>query len=165
MTVVGVQRAIDVAVAKLPQGLLLPPFALAAVGGQLGTGHPLGEGGEQTTGIDLRELLRIADENDLRSGPLGVVECASEHACADHPGFVDHEHGVGFHRRPVEPSQQSRQRRGRDAGGRLELGGGAGGERGADDLIAGCLPDLAGRLERVGLAAACRRGEHVDAVP
>ena len=49
-----------------------------------------------------------------------------------------------------------------DAGAVFEFVGGAAGERGADDTVAVALPDLAGGVEREGLAGAGLADDHRD---
>ena len=49
-----------------------------------------------------------------------------------------------------------------DAGGGFELGGGTGGEGGADDVMAGALPGVAGGVEAERLAGPGRGDHDID---
>ena len=51
-----------------------------------------GERGEQATRFDLGELLRVADEDQLRPRPGGVADEAMELAGANHSGLVEDQH-------------------------------------------------------------------------
>ena len=99
----------------------------------------------------------------MRGG--GVVEDPGELAGADHPGFVDDQHGA----RPevavfaiVERDEQAGDGVAGDAGGGFELGGGTGGEGSADDVMAGALPGVAGGVEAERLAGPGGGDQDID---
>ena len=64
---------------------------MATVLAELDHVDPLAERGEQSAGLDRRELLRVADEHDLGVRLVGFLGEGGEQAGAEHPGFVDHE--------------------------------------------------------------------------
>ncbi len=50
---------------------------------------------ERAAGIDLGELARVADQDDLRSCDRCMFDEPGELACANHRGFIDDEHRGG----------------------------------------------------------------------
>jgi hypothetical protein len=52
---------------------------------------PRRDRGEQAARLDRAELLRIANENELRPGLVGVADHAGQMLGADHPGLIDQE--------------------------------------------------------------------------
>jgi hypothetical protein len=136
---VGGESSVDLAVAELVERDLFPHVLLPPVVGQFDRGEPGGQGAEQAAGVDLGQLVGVADEHDLHGLRFGVVEEAGELAGADHPGLVDHEHRPGLERRPVavvvEAGEQPRQGGGADPGGGFELERGAGSQGDPGDRI------------------------------
>ena len=55
----------------------------------------LGQGAEEAAGLDLRELLVVADQDELRLGRLGVADQAGEGGGVHHPRLVDQEDRAG----------------------------------------------------------------------
>jgi len=81
-------------VAELGERFSFPGVVLAAVLGELDRLETHGEGGEGAAGVDLGELVMVADEDDLGAVSVGVVEETGQLAGADHGRFVDHDHPV-----------------------------------------------------------------------
>lgn len=105
----------------------------------------------------------VADEYDFRVRFIGVVEEAGEEPGACHGGFVDDEHGPGGEASGlVELAEEAGDRVGRDAGRRLQFGGGACGERATDDRVATVVPGGAGGVEGERLASAGGGDHDVD---
>jgi hypothetical protein len=75
-------------------------MALTVDLGQLDRSEPVGQGGECAAGFDRGELALVADQDDLRSRMVGVVEQCCELARANHPGLVDNHDDAG-RQRPV----------------------------------------------------------------
>ena len=162
------ERERGVAVVELGECVAFDWVAVAAVLGEADRVEPLGEGGEDAAGFDRGELVVVTDQDDLGVGAAGVVDEPCELAGADHGGFVDHhdraagEAGLGV---AVERAEEAVEAARRDPGIGLELGGGAGGERAADDRVAGAFPHLAGDRQRVGLAGTGGTDDHRYAGP
>jgi hypothetical protein len=132
-----------VAGAQQVERLLFPGFALAVVGLQRGGAEPADQASEQAPCLDLGELLDVADRDHLGAGVVGVGEQPGELAGADHPGFVDHQHGVRGHARAggvIEVAEEPGDGAGSDAGALLQLPRSACGQGGADDAVARGLP-------------------------
>lgn len=85
---------VDSAVAEVDERLAFVVGALAAIGGEGDGVEPVGEGSEESAGIDLGELAVVVDGDDLGVGSVGLSNEAGELAGADHGGFVDDEHGA-----------------------------------------------------------------------
>jgi hypothetical protein len=138
---------------------------LPAVVGELDRGQPGGQGAEQAAGVDLGQLVGVADQHDLDLLLLGVVEQPGELAGADHAGLVDHQHRPGL--AAASPSGGRRAGRaagrggGADAGGLLQFERGPGGQRDPGDPDPGGFPGVAGGVERVGLAGAGLADHHL----
>ena len=47
---------------------------------------------EEPAGVDLEQLLRIADQDDLRTDVRRMIEERRERSGANHSRFVDHHH-------------------------------------------------------------------------
>ncbi len=80
--------------------------------------------------------MAVTDEHDLGAPGFGVDEEPSELAGTHHRGFIDHDDGAVSQRGglgAVKVPKQPVKRRRRDARAALELGGGPGCERAADD--------------------------------
>jgi hypothetical protein len=75
---VGGERVVDVAVAELGERVDLPCFGLAPVDGELDGREAGGERPEQSAGVDLGQLVGVADEHDLHALAFGVVEEAGD---------------------------------------------------------------------------------------
>ena len=56
---------------------------------------PVGEGGEQSAGLDGRELLRVADEDHLGLGSVRLADEVGHQRRAEHSGLVDHQDVAG----------------------------------------------------------------------
>jgi hypothetical protein len=113
------------------------------------------QSGEQAARVDLRELARITDGDDLRTRVFGALEQGGENAGADHSGFVNDEDGSWVELEPavVEVEEPLGDRRRRDAGCTVELAGGASRECCPDDPVARVGPHLGGAAEGRGLAS------------
>ena len=151
--------------AKLCQRFLFPRLGLAAVDGEFGDGGgSLGGGFEAAAGVDLGELVVVADEDDSAAGVGDVCRESFEEADVGHAGFVDDEHGRGVDGEVV--SLDRREERvhgaGRDVRPAGEFDRGAGRGSGADHGVAGGFVGVADGVERVGLAAAGWADEHGD---
>ena len=125
---------------------------------------PLREGGEHAAGLDLGQLLRVADEHDLRTVHGCVAQQGCEGSGADHAGLVDHEHGslVESLVAVLEVEVELGDRRRADARAGLQLVRRSGGERAADHPVAGVLPGVAGGVEAERLAGARCGDKHLD---
>ena len=121
--VVGGERLVDVASAEPGQCVAFPGLLLASVLVEGDRAEPSGEAVEEPAGVDRGELLRVADEHDLRPSCRGGVEEHGELAGADHGGFVDDDHrAVVELEGPVgELEGPEREGVGRDRGLGLEL--------------------------------------------
>ena len=86
---------VDVAVAKLGEGGAFPGLVLAPVLGEADGFESFAECAQEPAGVDLGELVGVADEDDFGVGGVAVVEEAGEESGADHSCFVDDEHRVG----------------------------------------------------------------------
>ena len=109
----------------------------------------------------------IADQHDFGVDPGGVVEDTSAGSGADHPGFVDNQHGPGREAtmgRVVQLDQQTGDRLGGDARGGLEFAGGSCRERRAEHTVTGVLPGVASGIKRERFAGPGRGDHHVDAI-
>jgi hypothetical protein len=88
--------------------------------------------------IDGGQLPVVADHDHLASGPIGMLEQASEFAGADHGRLVYYHDTVTIE--PFGPAaelaKQTVDRGSRRVGLALQLAGGRPGRRGADDLQA-----------------------------
>jgi hypothetical protein len=82
---VGVERDGRVAVAEFVEGSLFPEVGLPSVVGELDGGKPGRQGAVEAAGVDLGQLVRVADQHHLHVGVGGVVQEAGELAGADHP--------------------------------------------------------------------------------
>ncbi len=129
--VVGGERLVDVASTEPGERVAFPGFLLASVLFEGDGGEPPGEAVEEPAGVDRAELLRVADEHDLRPSSRRGVEEHGELAGADHGGFVDDDHGAVVELEgPVgELEGPEREGVGRDRGLGLELRGGGRGQR------------------------------------
>lgn len=123
---------------------------------------------EQPAGVDLRELMVVADEHDLRASSGGVIEDGDELARADHAGLVNHKDATGGE--PASDSvgtfkvrQQRMNGRGGDASAGFELGGCSRGQDRADDTATRALPSLPGCLQCIRLACTGLANDHLDA--
>ncbi len=166
MRVVAVERVGDPASAEVGEGFAFPGVLLAAVLGEGDGWEPGGESVEDAAGVDGVELVGIADHDDLRAGALCGVQEGDEAAGGCHGGFVDHkdcllvevEGAVG------ELDGAQRDGVGRDARLGLELRGGGGRERGADDVVAAAPPRVGGRVEGERLAGSGGGDDDIDTV-
>jgi hypothetical protein len=86
---------VDVAVAQRGQGPDLFGVELAAVSGQRDGAEAVADGAERAPGLDLGQLARVADADELAAGSRDVLGEAVVGARADHPGLVDEEHRLG----------------------------------------------------------------------
>ncbi len=124
------------------------------------------DGRERAACVDLGELARIADENELGVGSVGLVDEFGELAGADHSGFVDNDHGVLVE---VEVAggdlvEGAVDGLARDTCTGLEFGGGTGRECGTDESVAVefvCGPE---RVGGGGLACSGLADDEVDRV-
>ena len=118
-----------------------------------------GDRREEAAGLDLAELGGIADEDELRVGPLGVVDQPRQRRRVNHPRLVDQEDRARPKRRPtvllagVWPGEQP------GDGARVETLGAQDvrrppGRRGDDQLVSARRPALCGGDGGVGLAGA-----------
>ena len=91
MVLVGVERGGDVAVAQLVERGRAPTGGLAAVDGELGgsVAEGVDGGGEPAAGVDLGELVVVADEDHLRPRRPGGGDDPVQVDGAGHPGLVD----------------------------------------------------------------------------
>ncbi len=121
---------------------------------------------EHTPGVDLGKLLGVADEDDLRSRRCRLVDQWREGSGADHACFVDDEHRLGVEPIVVAAQVDLEHRDGGRADTRtgLELVRGSGGERAADDAVAGVSPCLSRGVEAERFAGARPGDHHVDRV-
>ncbi|HVM25992.1 MAG TPA: hypothetical protein VM253_11400, partial [Candidatus Limnocylindrales bacterium] len=80
---------LDVATAEILCRGPLDVMALPAVLLQLRVPERLGQDGEQTARVDLRQLLRVADEHELGARRNRVADESRQPPAAQHPRFVD----------------------------------------------------------------------------
>jgi hypothetical protein len=126
----------------------------------------LADGAERAAGLDLGQLVRVTDPDELPASGGDVFGQALVGAGADHAGLVDHEHGGRREEFAVVEI-------GKQAGGveRADPGllfQGAGGEvagRGAQDRVSGGGEGGDGDAQRVGLAGAGARLDVLDPMP
>ena len=164
MVSVGVAPDIEVAFAECLQGVAVPRLDLSANLGQPECVRPVGERGERAARLDLRQLMVVADEDELGVGCGGVVGEPCELPGADHRRLVDDQDVAGA--QPVAAVivvQRSGDRRARDPGGVLQLASGARRQGAPGHATARRLPDLARSVEGVGLAGTGGRADDVDA--
>jgi hypothetical protein len=140
----------------MASGAPLAPVVLAAVLGQFGVATPAGEGGEQPSGVDLGELLRVTDEHELAARSCGVAQQPDDPPAAQHPCLVDDDHAASVERAPagVEVGEELVRRVGDDPGARLKVSGGPCRQRATRHRVASCMPGGAGGVEGEGLAGA-----------
>src|SRR5207245_3660586 len=108
-TIVGgvrVERSVRVAVAKFGEGVTLPHFVLAAVVDERRIAVTLDETGEGSARLDLRQLARVADEDDFGAGVVCVLDESEELPGADHAGLVDREDVVRLEWIAIEGSEK-----------------------------------------------------------
>src|SRR3546814_8107451 len=74
---------------QMPGGILLPAFVLAPHFGDLDAAMMFMDRAERRARFDRLQLLRIADQHDLRARVGGMGEDAFHLACADHPRLID----------------------------------------------------------------------------
>jgi hypothetical protein len=79
------------ALADQLRGLALQLMAMADHLVQVNRLGARGNRGEEPAGLDLAELGRIADQDQLGLRPLGVVNQPRHRPRVDHPGLVDHQ--------------------------------------------------------------------------
>src|SRR4051794_10153377 len=82
--------------------LALPFPLLAPVVAELDRRTSHGEGSECTTGVDLGQLPKVADEHELALGTLHVEHELMQVTSRNHAGLVDHDNAAG--RQPSERS-------------------------------------------------------------
>ena len=86
---------VDVALAQCGEGVDFFGVELAAVAWQLEGAVAVADGAERASGLDLGQLMRVTDPNELAAGSGDVFGQALIGAGADHAGLVDQEHGAG----------------------------------------------------------------------
>ena len=77
---------------KVPCGILLPAFVLTAHFADFDAAMPFVDRPECSPGFDGLELLRVADQDNLRACIGGMGQHALHLARADHARFIDHQH-------------------------------------------------------------------------
>jgi hypothetical protein len=149
---VPVERCAGLAGAEQGERFAFPAVLLPAVGGQLVRAEPFGEAAERAAGVDLRELLEVADQDDFRPVAFGDREDPFQHPGADHPGLIHDEDGVrresavvGVFQVTEEPGQ-GRGLLDPAAVGEFPRRPGRGGP--AEHPVAGGLPTQAGSRQR-----------------
>ncbi len=93
---VGAHGDGDVAGAQFGEGVLFPGCMLTSVHGQFGNCRAaLGCGGEPASGVDLGELVVIADQYHSSPSRADQVDAPLQESNVGHSRFVDHHHGGG----------------------------------------------------------------------
>lgn len=82
------------AVAELGESCAFLQVMLADVFGEFNGGEADGEGSEETAGVDLGELVGVADKDELPRGGVDQVADLNKSASADHARLIDHYHGA-----------------------------------------------------------------------
>ena len=96
MVEVGTHRDGDVAGAQFGERVLFPGCVLTSVHGQFRNGaRACGCGRESASGVDLGELVVIADQDHPSPSGANVTDAAFEESNVGHSRFVDHHHRVG----------------------------------------------------------------------
>ena len=91
VVLVGAEGPVGGAGAEAGQGLAFPVGVLASVLVEFDRAEAGGQAGEGAAGVDLGELVVVADEHDFGVGGVGVVEEFGELAGTDDRGLVDHD--------------------------------------------------------------------------
>ncbi len=87
------EAKVGVAGAQLGERVTLPGLGLAAVLDESACTEAVLQAAEGAAGVDLRELARVADEDDLGLCRFGTVEQPGQLAGPDHGCLIDHDHG------------------------------------------------------------------------
>ena len=159
-----VERGADLAVAEGGDDRPFGRVGLASVLDQLDGLGSAGECGEDATGLDRWELLRVADQDHLGVGSDGGVDHGGEHPGAEHAGLVDDEDvarlepGAAGLELVVECVGGGRS----DAGAGFEFACRSGGEADASDSVAGGFERVSDRVEGEGLAGTGSADDDVD---
>ena len=96
---VNTKRIAGFAIGEITRGVPLPVLPLAAHLADFCAAMVLMDRAEGRARLDGLQLLRIADQHDLRAGSGGVGQHAFQLPGADHARLVDHQHIAG--RKPV----------------------------------------------------------------
>jgi hypothetical protein len=157
---------VDLSGAQGGEGVAFVGVGLAVVVGEAGDGDAFGDGGEGSAGVDLGELFRVADENELCVRPLCGVDDGGELTGADHRCLIQHEDCaiVEAPWRPVVFTDEPADSCTGDAGSVLKSLSGGGGESGTINLVAAGFECITERVERLGLSATGGAEDHVDSV-
>jgi hypothetical protein len=152
---------------KVPRGVLLPAFMLAAHLADFDAAVPFVDRTEGSSGFDGLELLRVADQHNFRACIGGMGEHALHLARADHACLIDHQHVArGEHFAALAPLMF---KAGDGARGNARtvlqpLGGNAGQRRTANG-IARALPCLARNAQHRALAGPGIADNDAEAAP
>ena len=142
-----------------------PGLVLTDVGSQAHGGEPVGEGPEETSGVDLGHLVVVADQDQFPCRLFDQVADRSQLAGSHHGGFVNHHHSPGGETTGVARlGEESSQRGGWDPGGGFETGGCLRCERRTHDRGAREYGEVADHSHHRGLAGAGRTDPDLDAV-
>ena len=163
---VGVPGVADVAVAEVVERVDLPPFDLAAIGGELA--YLVAEGadrvGESAAGLDFGELVVVAHQDHLGTRSSGRGDDMVEIDGAAHPRFVHDDDSVRGQWVIVAVVVEARNRERRNVRTGLEFAGCTGGWRDSDRCPAGRPVGGRDRREGVGLAGPGPADEDLDLV-
>jgi hypothetical protein len=152
---------------KVPRGVLLPAFMLAAHLADFDAAVPFVDRTEGGSGFDGLELLRVADQDNFRACIGGMGQHALHLARADHARFVDHQHvarGEQFAALAPLMLKAGDGARGNARTVLQPLGGNAGQRRTANG-IARALPGLARHAQHRALAGPGIADDNAEAAP
>jgi len=139
---IGFQRVAGSAIGEITCGVPLPVLPLAAHLADFRAAMALMDRTERRARLDGLQLLRIADQHELRAGFGSMGQHAFQLPCADHARLVDHQHIAG--REQVAALLPAMLQAGdgarRDARSAFEIFRGDAGQRYAPDLVARCFP-------------------------
>ena len=157
---------VDVTLAQATERADLFGVELAAVADELDGAEAFADRAEGATGLDLRQLARVADADELAAGGGDVCGESLVGAGPDHARFVDQQDGGGRERvAVVEAGEQPGGVYRAYAGLVFERAGGQVAGRRSQNGMTGGGKGLDGDAKRVGLARARARLHVLDPVP
>ena len=157
---------VDVAVAQAGQRADLLGVDLAAVTREFDGAEAFADGAEGAAGLDLSQLARVADADELAAGRGDVLGQALVFAGPDHARLVDQQHGAGREGLAVvEGGEQAGGVQRPHAGLLFERAGGQVAGRGAQHRVPRGDKGIDSDAQRVGLARAGARLHVLDPMP
>ena len=154
MGAIGFQRIAGSAGRQIARGVALPVLPLAAHLADFRAAMTLMDRAERRAGLDGLQLLRIADQHDLRAGFGGMGQHALQLARADHARLVDHQNIAGGEQvAALSPAMlHAGDGARRDARSAFEIFRRDAGQRHAPDLVARRFPCLPRHAQHRALA-------------